>query len=369
VWHESCYRIIDRIAVGGIILKKHLQEAVKVIHWGLGAMGQGMAKLVLNRPGLEPVGAIVSTPHKVGKDLGTLLGLEKPLDIIALDDYQAVLGGTDADVVLLATSSFVKDVAPQIKAAITRGKNVITIAEEMAYPWVDAPEESTEIDALARKHGVTVLGTGINPGFVLDTLIIALSGVCFDIQAIKARRVNDLSPFGPTVMRTQGVGTTPAEFAAGLKAGSIVGHIGFRQSISLLAAALGWELDEIKEEREPIISKTHRETAHVKVAPGMVAGCKHTGYGLKDGKALITLEHPQQIQPEKEDIATGDYITIEGEPTIKLQIRPELPGGIGTIAIAVNMIPQVIQAPPRLVTMKDLPVPAAYLGSAAKYFA
>jgi hypothetical protein len=125
---------------------------------------------------------------------------------------------------------------------------------------------------------------------------------------------------------------------------------------------LGWKLDEVIQIREPIISNVARETAHAKVEAGMVAGCKHIAYGIKDRQNIIILEHPQQIHPEAEGVETGDYIEIEGTPTIRLVIKPEVPGGIGTMAIAVNMIPRVIQAPPGLVTMKDLPISSAFLG-------
>jgi len=340
-------------------------ENVKVIIWGLGAMGGGMAKMVLRKNGMQIAGAIASRPEKSGKDLGEILGLNERTDVLVSTDVDEVLG-KKADVVLLATSSFAKEVFPQIKKIVESGKNVITIAEEMAYPAYSEPKLAESIDSIAREHGVTVLGTGINPGFVLDTLIIALSGACIDVKKITARRINDLSPFGTTVMRTQGVGTTVEEFKKGLDDGSIVGHIGFNESITMISEAMGLGIDEIKQTREPIVSKTHRESPYVKVEPGMVAGCRHTGIGLRKGEPVIILEHPQQIRPEAENVETGDYINIEGTPNINLAIKPEIPGGLGTIAAAVNMVPQVVNAKPGLVTMKDLPVPVALMGDVRK---
>lgn len=338
------------------------RDTIRVIHWGLGAMGGGMAKLVSRKPGLEIVGAIDKDPRKIGRDLGEVLALGRSLGVPVSENAERVLGQGGAGVVIIATGSFVSEVFPQIRAAVESGRNVICIAEEMASPDVSAPELAREMDRLARDHRVTVLGTGINPGFVLDTLIIALTGVCMDITRIRAARINDLSPFGPTVMQTQGVGTTPEEFRAGLADGSIVGHVGFPESMTMIARALGWKLDEIRQEKEPIISSTYRETPHVKVQPGMVAGCKHVAHGFMEGREVITLEHPQQIHPGLEGVDTGDYIWIEGTPNINLAIKPEIPGGIGTIAIAVNMIPAVIKAAPGLATMADLPVPRALLG-------
>lgn len=335
-------------------------EKVKVILWGLGAMGSGMGRYLLQKEGIELVGGIERPGDKVGQDLGEVLESDG-LGVKVSDDPAAVLQ-TEADIVLIATSSFVRENYPQIEMAARAGHNVISIAEEMAYPWAQEPEYSEKIDKLARENDVTVLGTGINPGFVLDLLVIALSGACARVDRIKAARVNDLSPFGPTVMKTQGVGTTPEEFEKGIKEGNIVGHVGFPESIQMIADALGWELDEIEEKREPIISNTERETPHIKVKPGIVAGCRHVAWGRRNGEVLIEMEHPQQIHPHLEGQDTGDYVWIKGEPDINVANKPEVPGGIGTMAVTVNMIPRVITAGPGLVSMKDLPAPAAIMG-------
>jgi len=339
-----------------------MTEKIRVIHWGLGAMGSGMAKMVLAKEGLEIVGAIATNPSKVGKDLGEILGLGNELGVVAVNDPTQVIRNTPADVLLLATSSFVPEVLPQIKLALEYQLNVITIAEEMAEPWASYPQEAEEIDRLAKKMGVSVLGTGINPGFVLDTLICTLTAACTEVKKIKGTRINDLSQFGTTVMRTQGVGTTPEEFERGLENGTIVGHIGFNESVLLIAKALGWKIDRVEQTREPIITNVYRETPYVKVGPGNVAGCRHTAKAYKDGEVVIELVHPQQIRPEAEGVETGDYIEITGTPNISMMIKPEIPGGTGTIAVAVNMIPKVINAAPGMLTMNDLPVPTALMG-------
>lgn len=343
-----------------------MSDKIRVIHWGLGAMGSGMANMVLAKEGMGIVGAIATNPYKAGKDLGEILGLNKRIGVLASNNPADVIANTPADVLLLATSSFVPEVLPQIKLAVENGLNVITIAEEMADPWASYPEKALQIDQLAKKHGVSVLGTGINPGFVLDTLIIALTGVCTEVKKIRGTRINDLSQFGTTVMRTQGVGTTPEEFQKGLENGTIVGHIGFNESVLLIAKALGWEIDRVEQTREPITTNVYRETPYIKVDPGNVAGCRHTARAYKNGEAVIELVHPQQIRPEAEGAETGDYIEITGTPNIALTIKPEIAGGTGTIAIAVNMIPKVINAAPGMLTMNDLPLPAAIMGDVSE---
>ncbi len=339
-----------------------MRPDIKIILWGLGAMGSGIARLLLKKKGVRIVAAFDRDPTKAGKDLGELLGLENYGAKVGFPPTDGGNWPEQAKVMLLATSSFTQEVVGEINAGVGQGLNIITIAEEMSYPWAQAPELALEIDKRAKAQGVSVLGTGINPGFVLDTLILALTGPCQEVRRIKATRVNDLSPFGPTVMHTQGVGTTVAEFEQGLASGEIVGHVGFQESIHMIARALGWEIERIEEKRRPIVSKVRRETEHVKVEPGQVAGCHHTASGYVAGEARIELVHPQQILPQLEGVVTGDYIEIEGVPEIKLAIKPEIPGGLGTIAMAVNMIPQVIAARPGLLSMAEVAVPAAVLG-------
>ncbi len=330
-------------------------SVVKVLFWGLGAMGSGMAKMLLSKENLRIVAVIDRRPEKAGRDVGELIGSD-PLGVKVTADPEEAFS-CRPDLALLATDSFVKDVFPQIKYALRKNADVITIAEEMAYPWSASEELAGEIDRIARKQGNTVLGTGINPGFILDTLIIALTGICRKVSHIHGKRVNNLAPFGPTVMQMQGVGVTPDEFAEGLTSGEIVGHVGFKQSAMLIGRALGWEIEDVVEKREPIISKVERKTEYVHIAPGDVAGCRHTARVYCGGKEVLFLEHPQQVSPEAEDVRTGDYITIDGDPPLKLAIEPEIPGGVGTVAIAVNMIPLVVNGPRGLVTMADLPVP------------
>lgn len=340
-------------------------EPINVLQWGLGAMGSGMARLMLEKPGLKIVAAVDERPDYVGRDLGDVLGIGENLGVRVTGRPEEVLHKADIDIAILATTSWVKEQMPNLRQIITAGINCISIAEEMADAEANNPEFAKELDDLAKKHGVTVLGTGVNPGFVLDLLVVMLTGGCHSVERIEASRVNDLSPYGPTVMKTQGVGTTPEAFRAGVADGSIVGHVGFPESIHMISSALGLGVDRIEEFREPIISKVHRETPHVVVKPGMVAGCAHTGIGYCGDREVIRLIHPQQIHPHLENQDTGDYINIYGKPEIHMAIKPEIAGGIATMGIAVNMIPHVVQASPGLKRMIDLPTPAALMGESA----
>jgi len=338
---------------------------IRVLQWGLGAMGSGMAKLMLDKPGLKIVAAVDGRPDYAAKDLGEILGVGKPLGIKVTNHPEEVLDRQKVDIVVIATTSWLKDQIPDLRKILNSGINCISIAEEMSDAEAQNPELANELDALAKKNGVAILGTGVNPGFVLDLLVVALTGGSHTVERIEASRVNDLSPYGTTVMNSQGVGTTPEAFRAGIADGSIVGHVGFPESIRMISDALGLGVDRIVQTREPIISKVRRETPYVVVEPGMVAGCAHTGVGYRGGTEVIRLVHPQQVHPNLENQDTGDYINIYGKPEIHMSIKPEIAGGVATEGIAVNMIPLVVAATPGLKRMIDLPVPAALMGESA----
>lgn len=343
-----------------------MHDHIRVLVLGTGQMGSGIARLVLDKQGLELVGAYGKRAERAGMDLGLAIGLDQELGIRIGTDLDTVIEQSRPHVAIQATCSKLADASEEISVLLRHGVDVITIAEEMAYPSCQSPVIAAELHQLATAHGVSVVGTGINPGFVLDLLVIVLTGVCSDIQSITARRINDLSPYGPSVLAGQGVGLSPEAFRQGLQDGTVVGHFGFKESIHMIAATLGWEIERIDESREPIVSTVSRETPFVTVEPGQVAGCFHVAEAYRGGKPVITLVHPQQIQPYLEAVDTGDTIEITGTPNVCLAGSPEIPGDQGTIALAVNMIPQVLNASPGLHSMADLPVPAAMLGDARK---
>jgi len=329
---------------------------IKVAGWGTGMMGQGLLGYVLDRPSdIDLVGVVVTNPAKEGVSVGELLG--RVCNVRMTTDFDAVLAKRP-DVVCINTQSNLDEITEQVEPAVKAGANVICIAEKLAYPWASDPEWARRFDRLAKKHSVSILGTGINPGFVLDALIVMFTSVCLRVDRIEASRVNDLSPFGPTVMKGQGVGTTFDEFQKGVADGSIVGHIGFPESICLIARALNWKIARIVETREPIITSVERSTPHVHVPVGNVCGCRHVGRGYDEsGELKIELIHPQQIHPGLEGQDTGDYIKVFGDPGINMALTPEIPGGKGTYASTGNYIPLIGSAPAGIVTVVDMPLP------------
>lgn len=342
---------------------------VRVVLLGTGQMGTAVARIMSTKVGLELVGVVAHRDERRDLDAGEVLGLDRHLGVVVATDLGTVLAAARPEVVVQATCSRVADAWDDLVTCIEHGAHVVSIAEELAEPSAGSPERAAELDRLAREAGVCVLGTGVNPGFVLDLLVIALTGVCAHVESITATRVNDLSPYGPSVLRTQGVGLSAEAFAAGLADGSVVGHFGFPESITMIAKALGWHIDRVEQSREPIIATVRRETPFVVVEPGQVAGCRHSAVAYRDASPVITLVHPQQVRPEAEGIATGDTIEVHGTPEVRLSGSPEIPGGTATAALAVNMIPRVVAARAGLVTMAELPVPAAIEGDVRQLLA
>ncbi len=338
-------------------------EKIRVVIWGFGAMGRGMAEMLLDKKGVQIVGVCDLNPIYEKMNFLDALNIKTDHEpVIITSNIDQILGTTKADVVLLCTDSFVKDAFEKIKKVVLSGVNCISTAEEMAYPYANEPILSAQIDHLAKAYGVTVLGTGINPGFIMDLLVIALTGTMIDVKHIEAKRINSLSPFGPTVMHEQGVGITVGEYHKRIMDHKLAGHVGFKESVYMISDALGIKLDGFKQQMKPIITNVDRKSTYGEALAGNLAGINMTGQGLINGDVFIDMIHPQQIEPELEGTMTGDFIDIEGTPNIHMAITPEIQGGIGTIAMCVNMIPHVLNSKPGLKTMIDLPVPRAILG-------
>jgi 4-hydroxy-tetrahydrodipicolinate reductase len=242
------------------------------------------------------------------------------------------------------------------------GMNVITSAEEMAYPAAQEPELAKKLDEIGKKNGVTCLGTGINPGLIMDLLVLVWTGACESVDHIVSRRVNSLSPFGPAVMEEQGIGITVDEFNARKADGTMAGHVGFAESVGMICEGLGWKLDKFEQDMEAIVTDVDRKSPYGFAPAGHVAGVAMKGWGYVDGEMKIEMDHPQQIEPEQVGVHTGDYVFIKGTPDVNMSNTPEIEGGIGTMAMILNSIPHVINARPGLKTMIDIPVVRAIMG-------
>ena len=335
-----------------------------MVCYGIGAVGSRIAKFMLEKEGLLIVGAIDADRNKVGKDLGELLELNKKLDVVVSDDVDKVLSKASCDVVVHATSSYLKDVYQQIAPLAKYGVNVISTCEELSYPFVSEPELAKKLDTLGLKYAMTFLGTGINPGFLMDTLVITLTGACQKVEKITAQRVMNAATRRVPFQKKIGAGLTVDEFKKKMATKEITGHVGLEQSIGMIAAALCWDLDKITVDTvEPVVAQREVQSDAIKVKKGQVAGLKQTARGIMKRKDAITLDFQAYIGAKDEH----DSIIIEGLPPIHQTISPCVHGDHATVAMIVNAIPKVMNAHPGLLTMKDLPVPSAAVEDMRKY--
>ena len=320
---------------------------IRVIQFGLGPIGAGVARVIANRPDFQFVGAIDIDPTKVGKDLGQLIGLERDLGVKVSDDAARILK-KQADVVMHCTVSSLAKAEPQLTMIVKAGKNIVSTCEELAMPW-GQKVIATRIDALAKKHKVTVLGTGINPGFMMDTLPIALTGVCQEVTRVRVNRVVDASKRRRPLQAKIGTGMTVAEFKH--KAGKEIRHVGLTESVAQIARVMRWKLDKIEETIEPVIAKEFVKTEYFDVTPGFVTGVEQYGYGIRNGEKLIEL-HLRMCVDAGEGV---DEVWLEGKPSIHSVIRG-VHGDLSTAAVAANCVRNVVAAAPGLATMTDIPV-------------
>ncbi len=327
---------------------------IRAILFGIGVMGGEIARIISKKKRLKIVGAIDIAKDKVGKDLGEVLGLDK-LGVLVTDDPDDLFSEVNGDIVVHATSSSLRQVYPQIARCVSAGMNVVSTCEELSYPYRKYPELANEIDALAKKNGVTVLGTGVNPGFLMDTLPIVLTGPCQAVSKIKVTRMMDAAKRRIPYQKKVGVGLAKEEFERMIGEKIITGHVGLFESIAMIAEAVGFELDVIKElPPEPVITASEVKTPYTTVKPGQVAGLKSMAYGIRGEEKVITLEFISYAGAKEE----YDAISIEGIPNIRERIEGGVHGDIGTVAMIVNSIPKVVDAKPGLVTMKDIAVPS-----------
>ena len=321
----------------------------RVVCYGLGPIGLGIARLALARTGVEIVGAIDVDPQKVGRDLGELLG-GSATGVTVSANAAATLGAARPAVVLHATSSALASVAPQLLQIAEAGVNVVSTCEELAYPWTAQPQLAAELDAAARRAGVTLLGTGVNPGYAMDALPLMLTAPCAAVRAVRVLRVVDASRRRGPLQRKVGAGLTAEQFTAGVHAGTIR-HVGLPESLHMLATSLGWQLDRNADTIEPMIAEQRITTEFVTVEPGQVAGVRQVARGFVGEREAITLELRMYVgAPDPQDT-----IEIDGDPPVRMTVAGGLHGDIATAAIVVNAIASISRAAPGLASMADIP--------------
>ncbi|KAB8143778.1 dihydrodipicolinate reductase [Chloroflexia bacterium SDU3-3] len=323
--------------------------ATRIICYGLGPIGLGIAKLARTRTNIEIVGAVDVDPSKVGRDLGEVLGGEKIG--VTITDSITKLADLNADVVLHATGSALARVASQFTEIMSIGANIVSTCEELSYPWTAQPALAAELDAAARKAGVTLIGTGVNPGYAMDALPLMLTAPCASVDSVRVLRVVDAARRRGPLQKKVGAGLTPEQFAEQVKAGT-VRHVGLPESLHMLATSLGWELSRTEDVIQPMIADAAITTEFAHVEPGQVAGVHQIARGFCGDREVINLELRMYLgAPDAQDT-----VEIAGNPPVKMTIQGGLHGDVATAAMVVNTITSVLRAAPGLASMADAPM-------------
>ena len=331
---------------------------IRVMLVGLGPIGAAVARQIAERKGFRLVGAVDIDPEKVGQDTAKVIGLEKPLRVKVTSDIGKTIKSVKPDVAVLCTSSSLKSVIGQFEEVLKHRVPIVTTTEEAAYPSRANRKLAARLDAAARKAKVAVLGTGVNPGFTMDALPIALTAVCERVASIEVLRVQDARIRRLPFQQKIGAGLTREQFASRVDAGT-VRHVGFTESIQMIADAMSWKLDRVTDEIEPKMADADVASDLLSVSAGQVCGLVQRGTGYVSGEPRIRLRLEAYLgAPE-----SYESVLIEGSPRIHSRIDGGVHGDIATASMAVNSIPAVIAAAPGFRTMRDMRLPSFHGGS------
>jgi 2,4-diaminopentanoate dehydrogenase len=328
-----------------------LKKKIRAIQYGIGPIGASILKLMREKEAIEIIGAIDNDPSKIGKDLGEVIGAaDAPWGVLVSGDVKGILEQS-ADIVMHTTSSSLPKVMDQLLACLDVGSCVVSTCEELSYPFRTHPELAKQLDKSAKENGVALVGTGVNPGFVMDKLVLTLAAVSQRVEHAKALRIVDASKRRLPLQKKIGAGLSVEEFRARVAEGTIK-HVGLPESVAMVADGLGLRVEQIIESIEPKVATERVQTEFLTVEPGQAAGVHQIARGLSDGKELIYMELQMYVGAKD----PADTIELKGHPNISLVIPGGSHGDIATASVAVNSIPSILEAPAGLRTSRDLPI-------------
>jgi 4-hydroxy-tetrahydrodipicolinate reductase len=318
-----------------------VQKTFNVVQVGLGPMGKLIADLLVSRSNIKLLGVVDINPEIIGRNLSDFISNKVDNDLKIQSEISDVISLNKVDVVIIATSSSLVEVFPLIKQVISAGCNVVSLCEELSYPFLKHPKLSANINSLSIKNAVSVVGTGINPGYLMDLLPVVLTAPCQEVRKITVERMMNSSKRREPFQRKIGTALPIDIFHQKIDKKEITGHVGLVESIQMILSALGLKAQEIIEyPPEPIIAEEEFTTTYNEVVR------KGEVCGLRSIVIAFSGDHEE-----------FDSVIIEGKPTIHQKIVGGVHGDIGTAAMVANLIPIVFKAQPGLLTMKDLPVP------------
>jgi 2,4-diaminopentanoate dehydrogenase len=328
-----------------------VKKKIRAIQYGVGPIGASIARLMREKQAIEICGAIDSDPAKVGRDLGEVVGAsDAPWGVKISADAKDVLDQA-ADVVIHSTSSSLPKVMDQLLACLEAESCIVSTCEELSYPFRTHPELAAKLDAAAKDWGVALVGTGVNPGFVMDKLVVTLAAVSQRVEYAKAVRIVDASKRRLPLQKKIGAGMSVEEFRAQVAAG-VIKHVGLPESVAMVADSLNLPVDEITETIEPMVASARVQTEYLTVEAGQAAGVQQIARGLSGGKELVYLELQMYVGAKD----PSDTVELKGHPDISLVIPGGSHGDIATASVVVNSIPVILDAPAGLRTSRDLPI-------------
>ncbi len=321
---------------------------IKLLQVGLGPLGIKTFEYITGRKSLQTIAAVDINPSLAGRKLSELVeGQEN--EVIIKSSLEEVDNINEVDAVVLTTSSSIKSIAPQIQQIVEYGLPIVSTCEELCYPWKNDPELADALDAKAKKHNVAVVSTGVNPGFLMDSLPSFLSSVCQEINHVEVRRIQDATHRRIPFQKKIGAGLTLDQFDQKKKEGTLR-HVGLTESMQFIADSVGWKIDFTEDVISPIVAESIVETKDIRIDSGMAMGVKQIGRAEYNGIERVKLVFEAAV-------GTGvsyDEVRITGKPNLVSRIEGGVNGDIATCSIILNAIPNVLSASPGLKTMKDL---------------
>ena len=335
---------------------------IRAVLVGFGSTNQAVLELALTRPWLEVVGIVVRSAARDGEPASSRVS-GAPSELRCSTDLTGTLQARRPDVAVVATATRLADVLPVLSAIAPTGTPIVCTAEDLAFIRAGDSAEASAILELAAAHRIPIVATGANPGFVLDLWPLTLSGLAWDVQQLHARRIVDVSVFGPRVRASLGIDLTPAAFGAGIADGSVVGHAGFPESLRILAAAMGRELERVEVVSEPILAAQPLTLPDgAVIAPGRTAGADQRATGWFGGQPWLDISMTLHVNPPAAGLTPTDEVQLDGRHGLRVRVEPGCRALLSTAAMIVNGLPRAIAAQPGVYGPGDLPPSAPWLG-------
>lgn len=328
------------------------QKKIKVAQFGLGPIGIESLKLAASKPWIEIVGGVDIAPDKIGRDLADITGDPALRGKKVYQSINELVAVAKPDMVLHTSVSKFAAAAAQIDPIVRHGISVVSSCEELLCPAFRDAALAARLDALCKQHNARVLGTGVNPGFVMDVLPVVMTGVSRNVRSVSVQRVVNATTRRGPLQRKIGSGWTPQEFEQRFNEGK-AGHAGLKDSVALIAHCLNWKVDAITETGRAMVADHDIHTPHVEVKKGQCCGLHQIGTAMVDGRTVITLDIKMYLDAQN----PHDAVQIEGEPPLSVVIPGGVAGDHATVAAVVNAIPRLLAANPGLRLMTDIAAP------------